>query len=116
VARPQARQQSRVPCERLRHYRWQQRWPWHTILFSDAEEGLAKRNAAGRKLCNLFNQIAPAYGAEPIAAAELDEAVGVEVLKAEGYLVSLTRAEVDVKLGNGLSVGRWLLPILQGEE
>ena len=88
----------------------------HTILFRDAEQGLTKRNAVGRKLCDLFNKIAPANGVEPIAAAELDEAVGVEVLKVKGHLVSLTHAEVDVKLGNGLSAGRWLLPILQGEE
>jgi len=42
--------------------------------------------------------------------------MGVEAVKVEEYLVSLTRAEADVKHGNGLSVGRWLLPILQGEE
>jgi hypothetical protein len=88
----------------------------HTILFSDVEERLAKRNAAGRELCHLFSRIVPAYGEEPIAAAEIEEAVGVEGLKVEGHLVSLTRAEVDLQLGNGLSVGRWLLPILQGEE
>jgi hypothetical protein len=53
----------------------------HTILFRDAEQGLAERNAVGRKLCHLFNRIVPAYGEEPIAAAELDEAVGIETGK-----------------------------------
>jgi hypothetical protein len=85
----------------------------HKVLFCDTEEGLAKRNAVVRRLCDVFNEIAPRYQVEPIAAAELDEAVGVEAPKLEKVLVSLTRAKVDLKFGNGLNMEKWLLPILQ---
>ena len=37
----------------------------HTILFRDAEQGLAERNAVGRKLCDVFTEIAPMYGHSP---------------------------------------------------
>ena len=88
----------------------------HKVLLSDTETGLAERNLAAQKLCDVFNEIAPMCGTEPIAAAELDEAMVVEVPKAEEVLVSLTRAEVDLAFGNGLNVGRWLAPILQVEQ
>jgi hypothetical protein len=52
----------------------------------------------------------------PITAPELDEAVEAETPRVEELLVSLTRAKVELKFGNGLSIGQWLLPILQSTD
>lgn len=88
----------------------------HKVLFSDAEKGLAIRNAIARRLCDVFNEIAVTYGAEPMAASELDEAVAVEAPKVEEDLVALTLAQVDLKVRNGVNMGRWLMPILERDE
>src|SRR5271167_2488916 len=84
----------------------------HKVLFSDTEKGLAERNAAARQLCDVFNEIAPAYNAEPITAAGLEEAVRLEAVKTEKYLVSLTRSQVDLRFTGGFNVGPWLAPYL----
>ena len=85
----------------------------HEILFTDTKKGLGERIAVARELCDLFNEIAPIYQAEPITAAELDQAAGVEARKVEEVLVSLTRAKVELKFGNSIDMRKWLLPILQ---
>jgi hypothetical protein len=85
----------------------------HQILYGDAEKGLADRNANAQKLCELFNEIALLYEAQPIGATELDKAVGDEARKQEEYLISLTRAKVDLRFTGGLNMGRWLPPYLE---
>jgi hypothetical protein len=84
----------------------------HRVLFTDTEKGLAERNAAARQLCDVFNEIAPSYDAQPITAAELEEAVRLEAVKTEEYLVSLTRSQVDLRFRGGFNTGPWLAPYL----
>ena len=88
----------------------------HKVLFSDTEAALAKRNGVARELCDLYNETALWYDGELITAEELAEAAKVEAPKVEELLISLTRAQVDLKVGSGLNVKRWLSPILQPAE
>ena len=88
----------------------------HKVLFSDTEAALAKRYGVARELCDLYNETALWYDGELITAEELAEAAKVEAPKVEELLISLTRAQVDLKLGSGLNVKRWLSPILQPAE
>ena len=82
----------------------------HKILFSDTEKGLTERNATARKLFDFFNEIVPAYNAEPITAAELEGAVSVEAVNTEEHLVTLTRLQVDRRFTGGVNMGQWVAP------
>jgi len=75
-----------------------------------------KRNGVARELCDLYSETALWYDGELITAEELEEAAKVEAPKVEELLISLTRAQVDLKVGSGLNVKRWLSPILQPAE
>ena len=84
----------------------------HKVLFSDTEAALAKRNGVARELCDLYNETALWYDGELITEEELAEAAKVEAPKIDELLISLTRAQVDLRVGSGLNVKRWLSPIL----
>ena len=88
----------------------------HNVLFSDIEAALTKRNGVARELCDLYNETALWHEAEPIIAEELEAAAKVDAPKVEELLISLTRAQVDLKVGSGLNVKSWLSPILQPAE
>jgi hypothetical protein len=88
----------------------------HKVLFRDIETALAKRNGVARELCDLYNETARWYEAELITSEELAEAAKVEAPTVEELLMSLTRAQVDLKVVSGLNVKSWLSPILQPSE
>ena len=73
------------------------------ILYDDTAEALAKINQTAQRLCTIFNEeLAPAFGVEPVMADELEDYLITAAPMEAETITNLARAKAEFDFGNRL--------------
>lgn len=74
------------------------------VLYRDTTALLEKDLQDAQRLCDIFNdEIAPAFGVEPITSEEIEEYLQASAHREANKITSLARAKAELAFGNRLS-------------
>jgi hypothetical protein len=74
------------------------------VLYDDKAEALAKANQTAQTMCTIFNEeLAPAFGVEPITPDELEEYLRAAAPREVQKITTLARAKAEFAFGNRLT-------------
>lgn len=74
------------------------------ILYDDTAKALAKGNQTAQRMCTIFNEeLAPAFGVDPITPKELEEYLSAAAPREAETITALARAKAEFDFGNRLT-------------